>query len=272
MRKLNSNITILRSVAVSSAMLVSTLCWGGSVIDSSINANSVPEIRTMAAPLVNQSSSHGPFAEGYQDNPPKVFGKTYGEWSAEWVKWATASKAAAIIDTSGKFCSVNQPKSGVWFLAGTFGGSAQRTCTIPPNRRLFYPLVESAWVDCPGTADEDLTDAEVRTIMAGSLDLAGELTSTVDGVAVAGLQMLTARVQSPKFTSIIPRHYTLDGCTPHLPAGKSGRQIVDGYWVMLPPLSSGHHELTLHGSIIYNLSRLFETEATYHLTVRQGEH
>jgi hypothetical protein len=274
MRKLNSNKAILRSVVVSGAMLASTLCWGGSVIDLSINANSVPEIRTMAEPLVNQSTSQGPFAQGNQDIPPKVFGKTYGEWAAEWVKWGVASKAAAIIDTTGASCGVNQPNSGVWFLAGTFLGtpSADRTCAIPPNRMLFYPLVEQDWVDCPNSADLLLTDAEVRAILSGGLDLAGELTSTVDGVAVAGLQMLTVRAQSPKFASIVPPNFNLDTCVPHLPAGKTGRAIVDGYWVMLPPLSSGRHELTLHGALIFpDLSRL-ETGATYHLTVRAGGH
>ena len=64
---------------------------------------------------------------------PKVFGKTYGEWAAKWWQWALAGPAGenAVQDTTGEFCDANQPKGKVWFLAGTFGGTVTRTCTIP---------------------------------------------------------------------------------------------------------------------------------------------
>jgi hypothetical protein len=137
---------------------------------------------------------------------------------------------------------------------------------------VFYPLVENGWIDCPGTPDEDLSDAEVRRILTGSIDTACQLTSTLDGVAVSSLQVLTVRAQSPKFTGILPNDSVISdtsGCPAPLPGGKTGRQIIEGYWIMLPPLSPGKHKLTLHGALCDpNGPASFETGVTYDLTVR----
>jgi hypothetical protein len=201
----------------------------------------------------------------------KVYGKTYGEWAAEWQKWAYAGTAAqnAITDPDGRYCDLNQPKEDVWFLAGTFGQiNVTRNCTIPKGRALFYPLVEFGWIDCPGTPDEQLTDAEVRAILAGPIDLACQLTSTLDGVAISSLQVLTVGAQSPNFRSILPNDSVIAGtCKPPLPGGKTGRQIVGGYWIMLPPLSPRKHTLTLHGAVCNPPPDFFENGVTYNLTV-----
>jgi hypothetical protein len=218
--------------------------------------------------MARQSAGTPQFA-GDQDNQPEVYGSTYGEWSAGWVQWSEAGPVGqnAITDTTGEFCGANQPKQDVWYLAGTFGGQprAERSCTIPKDRALFYPLSEWNWIDCPGTADVFVSDADVRGILAGLTDGVGRLTSTLDGVAISSLQVLTVRTQSPKFTSVLPDNSVIaGGCTPPLVGGKTGRRFVDGYWVMLPPLSPGLHTLTLHSS---DLDFGFEIGVTYHLTV-----
>lgn len=208
--------------------------------------------------------------------PPssQPFGKTYGEWSAEWWQWALAGPDGenAVQDTTGEFCAVNQPKGKVWFLAGSFGiAGVERSCTIPPDRALFYPLLNIVWIDCPGTPDEDLTDAEVRGILSGPEDPACQITSTLDGVSISSLQIITVRTQSPKFTGTLPEKHLpfLAGCGFELPVGKTGRQISDGYWIMLPPLSPGDHTLTLHGAGCDSQTGavFFESGVTYHLKV-----
>ena len=116
---------------------------------------------------------------------PKVLGKTYGEWSAEWWKWAVAGPAGAnaVEDSDGTFCDANQPDGPVWFLAGSFGvPDVERHCTIPANKALFYPLANGVWIDCPESGDADLTNEEVRGIMAelgGGGNFACELTSSI---------------------------------------------------------------------------------------------
>jgi len=228
-------------------------------------------------------------APAYADDngQPKIHGKTYGEWSAEWWQWAYAGPNGknAVQDTTGASCAVNQPTGKVWFLAGSFAlPGVERTCTIPPNRALFYPLVNTLWTDCPALpgecpdsgSDECLTDAEVRgilTVFAEGGDRACQLRSTLDGASISSLQILTVRTQSPKFTSKLPENNFVSGCALPLPPGKTGRQIAEGYWVMLPPLSPGEHTLTLHGAACDSQTGdvLFENGVTYHLTVLGGQ-
>jgi len=235
-------------VVVSAAILLAlgAQAWAGPV---------GPRRDTSAAARASSSSiarEGAPQVARDEDAQLKVHGKTYGQWAAEWVQWSEAGPAGqnAITDTTGKFCAANQPKKDVWFLAGTFGGLVERTCTIPKDRALFYPLFESPWIDCPGTPDEDLSDAEVRSIVAGQIDAACQLESTLDGVAISSLRVLIVRAQSRRFRTVLPDNPAIAGvCDPPLVGGKTGRRIVDGYWVMLPPLSPGKHTLTLHGAM-----------------------
>jgi hypothetical protein len=270
-------------VVVSAAILLAlgTQAWAGPIgprRDTSAAA------RTSSS-LMAREGAGAPQVARDQNAQLKVYGKTYGEWAAEWVRWSEAGPADenAITDTSGEFCAANQPKKDVWFLAGTFGGLVERTCTIPKDRALFYPLFESPWIDCPGTPDEDLSDAQVRFIVAGQIDAACQLTSTLDGVAISSLRVLIVRAQSRRFRTVLPDNPAIAGvCDPPLVGGKTGRRIVDGYWVMLPPLSPGKHTLTLHGamcafpdpedkSVPPDPQRgriIFENGVTYHLHSR----
>jgi hypothetical protein len=60
--------------------------------------------------------------------------------AARWVQWAASSPIARnpISDKTGKWAAANQPDD-VWFLAGTFGGPAERQCAVPAGRPLFLP-------------------------------------------------------------------------------------------------------------------------------------
>ncbi|MDI1232533.1 MAG: hypothetical protein PSU93_15480 [Methylobacter sp.] len=165
---------------------------------------------------------------------------------------------------------MNQDDPNVWFLAGSFGTTEVRNCTIPKGRALFYPLIEGGWIDCPPpSTDSEISEAIIRQIIAIGKDYASSLTSTLDEAPISSLssQILTVRTQSPVFKVNLPDDNVVGdaGCgQPTYPSGISGRQIIDGYWVMLPPLSSGKHVLTLHGAA---LGVPFENEVTYNLTV-----
>ena len=122
------------------------------------------------------------------------------------------------------------------------------------------------WFDCTGTPDENVPDSVVRAEIAASSNKAGELFSQVDGIDISALNMSIVRAQSPVFTGFL--NNGIEGC---VPPGETGRQITDGYWVMLPPLSVGEHTLILHGSGFEEengvISRSFENEVSYQLTV-----
>jgi hypothetical protein len=45
------------------------------------------------------------------------------------------------VDETGKNCDREQFNPNLWFLEGTFGGKAERKCTIPTTRAIFFPLL-----------------------------------------------------------------------------------------------------------------------------------
>lgn len=57
------------------------------------------------------------------------YGVNYAEWTTKWWQWVPSipKEFNPVLDENGKNCA--QGQSGpVWFLAGTAGGSAKRTC------------------------------------------------------------------------------------------------------------------------------------------------
>src|SRR5215213_3940451 len=73
----------------------------------------------------------------------KPYGLTYAEWTANFWKWVIAipQKVNPNNDATGKNCAINQKDTNVWYLAPTFGGAAERTCTIPKERSILFPLL-----------------------------------------------------------------------------------------------------------------------------------
>jgi hypothetical protein len=214
-------------------------------------------------------------ADSEKIGDPNVLGRTYGEWSAQWWQWVHSSPASAnpLLDTTGEFCGVNQPDGKVWFLAETKEGLVERSCTIPAHKSLFYPVLNVLWTDCPPpSTDSEISTKEVRNILAEVEDSACQVTSSLDGQPIPALgRAIIAHAQSPVFTTVLPDNHVSDpGCGFPLPAGKTGRQVSDGRWIMLPPLAKGKHELTLHGALCDSTTGAvqYETGVTYHLTVK----
>lgn len=273
--------------AVSSAMIAAT---GYAGVMGASNGAAMQSAAIQPMVSVASAQTKGPFVSptGGAANP-KVYGKTYGEWSAAWWQWVGSlpSDMNPIADTTGDLCDVGQA-GPVWFLAGTSGGLAERTCTIPAGKAIFYPLINQIWVDCPPPAlDTQLSDAEIGWFMATFTvagDYACELTSTLDTfyspvlvgddlpTPISLLRVPAVRTQSPAFrinlgTDSIFR----SGCGPDVDLeGDYGRFFSEGHWVMLPPLQVGEHVLTLHGASC-DPNTPFENGVTYHLTVVPGK-
>jgi hypothetical protein len=69
--------------------------------------------------------------------------KRYQDLSAEWWQWVfsipTDRNPLIVTDGTEMACGASQSGSVV-FLAGTLGGTATRTCTVPTGTSLFVPL------------------------------------------------------------------------------------------------------------------------------------
>jgi hypothetical protein len=215
--------------------------------------------------------------KGNQGNPGILppqshpYGKTYGAWGAEWFKWLYSIPVDRnpITDPTGEFGSLNQ-SGPVWFLAGTFGTTAERTLTIPEGKGLFFPIFnyfndypcpDSTFHPAPGQTLE----AFLAEGAAGVIDLATALAVQVDGVELQNPFNYRAASHLVTFTAD-PSWVALDPCV----TGQPQFGVSDGYWVMLAPLPKGEH--TIH--ILATVDAWgFRLDVTYHLTVlRDGHH
>ncbi|NUW46293.1 hypothetical protein HT134_40195 [Nonomuraea rhodomycinica] len=127
----------------------------------------------------------------------------------------------------------------MWFLAGTFGGTLQRTCRLPMGRPLVFPLVNL-------TSDEEQC-AEFMTTATGK--------ATLDGKVITPERMEGDIV-------------TVTGVAGNPLTGEEGTttSYACGVWVRLPPLKPGRHELTIRGS-----SGGFRTGVDYTLIVQSDQ-
>jgi hypothetical protein len=149
-------------------------------------------------------------------------------------------------------------------LAGSFGRTFDRACTVPTGKALFFAILNAAFGaavgDCEPTKPGVLCDVTaLRAAAAASLDSV-TIEASIDGVPLLNLN--DYRVQSPVFSVTLPEGNILD-----IPSGTYAPMISDGYWLMLAPLSAGAHTIHFKGIVTGGPFDGFEIEGTYHLTV-----
>jgi hypothetical protein len=170
-------------------------------------------------------------------------GGKYAQLTAQWWQWILEQPAAGNpnLDETGADAGSGQPARDVFFLAGTFGGPADRAFTVPADTALFFPLVNNAGI-APQPAPQPKAGQnqvpQLRVLLAAPfIDAVTELHVTLDGVSLLDT---AARVKSPVFKFTVPANGLLD------PGAYTG--VSDGYWVYLAPLSPGTHILNFGGT------------------------
>lgn len=182
---------------------------------------------------------------GFTVLPPHatVAGKTIGEHTADWWQWALgfSSPGDPFTDPTGAAAGLNQ-SGPVFFVAGTPGGSATRSFTVPADKFLLIPLL-AAELSQLELGDFTLTEPQVRQQVNGLIDLVDEFHSTVDGVPVPDL--FSHREESPAFA------FSAAAGNPFgVPTGPSGIAVADGYWVMVAPIPAGEtHVINFGGGV-----------------------
>jgi hypothetical protein len=192
-----------------------------------------------------------------------TYGKTYGEWSAEWWKWALSipDSKNPVKDESGKFGAEGQ-SGKVWFLAGTWGKTGvSRICTIPAGKALFFPIVN---YECSKIEGNGNNKKELLANTTPTIDNVTVKEVKVDGKSLKKLDKY--RVTSKLFVFRLPPDNVLG--IPTGPRGSSSIAVSDGYWIMLEPLPAGKHTIEIHGEIKVSDDFTFKTQVTYYLTVK----
>ncbi len=191
-------------------------------------------------------------------------GASYGEWAAEWWKWAVGQRFGEhplldfIIPAD---CSLGQ-QGHVWFLGGTFAivPGIERECTVPAGTALFFPIVNAAYFAFLDDPPEQRTEEYIRAQVA-CFDY--EVFAQIDGDEV--IQAINYFEQSPLFEAFLP-----EGNAFGLPSQILSPSADQGIYLFVRPLSVGVHTVEFLGTATCPFGDGFDTftdGATYTITV-----
>lgn len=164
-----------------------------------------------------------------------------------WQTFATIPASAA----STSLCGLG--RDHVVFLAGTFGGTATRSCAVPARDSILVPVINN---ECSTAEGNGTTPAELIACNENIVKDFTDLKLTIDGVPVPDLFSFRVRSQ-PYGLNAAANNIT------GIPAGGT-LSVSDGYWALIGPLSPGAHTVSFGGS--YPPGG-FTTFVTYNLTV-----
>lgn len=190
------------------------------------------------------------------DTDEVPFGVTVPEWTVRWWRWLLSSSVATnpATDYLGKCSELRQDDAHVWFLAGTFGGSANRTCTIPVGKAVLMPIInyECSFADEPMIKSEE--DLEQKCKM--EIDDIKNLYVSIDGTFLNNLDRYRVR------SSVFPINLRVNNILGVKPG--MTKMVTDGFWIFLKPLKYGHHKVTSFGSC---QSGRIKIQTTYDLII-----
>jgi hypothetical protein len=204
----------------------------------------------------------------------RAYGKTLGQWGAEWWLWMGQFPLAdnPITDPDGSRGGADyQPQGPVWYLAGTFGGPAERWVEIPTDTSLLFPIInwdvwspEDCWWMGASVEPNPCTAGQLQAFFNDFFtNHVTGLLVTVDGEAVPNLFAHRA-ISGPFTLPIYPDTLWTDfGYT----AGARYPNLSDGYYVMLKPLAPGEHVVAFAAEVDNNPGQ----QVTYHLLVVEAD-
>ncbi|MGI8992576.1 MAG: hypothetical protein ACR2I2_23715 [Bryobacteraceae bacterium] len=204
------------------------------------------------------------------DSRPASLAPTQAEWSARWWQWAFTTNDN--VDLTGANCGVGQ-SGQVFFLAGAPVTTAvNRSCTVPANKILFFPLINSECSNVEPPPFHGNNEAQLRACAKAAMDGVNlsTLRLTIDGVPIGHLGSL--RTQSPLYAVTVggtcnyDPNFCPNGNQLGVPPGTSLFSVSDGFWVMMQ-LSSGMHVIHFEAAVVSGPGAGFSQNITYHLRI-----
>jgi hypothetical protein len=170
----------------------------------------------------------------------KPFGKSWEDWTSRWWRWffSTPMENHPAYDETGEKSHVNIFDGNVCFLAGTTGGRAERTITIPAGKGVLFPVINVAtsYSENPSLR----TEGEMISFVHAHMKDIAKKEASIDGENVNISEK--HRVRSNSFEFCFPSNNIYgvrDGQT---------RGVGDGYWLFLRPLLPGTHSIRTSGA------------------------
>jgi len=177
--------------------------------------------------------------------PPneRAYGKTYDQWGDAWYVWLFSVFDKNPFD-SGDCLTTNQNQK-VFFLVGTGGGDATRTCNIKAGTPLFFPIINQAYLEDPSVIDPSFHPPYVPATWLSWVKEAMapnnvRVQAWIDGNKVEDLKEFRATSNSK---TPFPVNIPAFGISNWL-------GVQAGYYLLLRPLLPGHHTIEFTGEQI----------------------
>lgn len=277
----------LSSIVLSSLVILASACVSSSEpegLPSEISNLSGPDMELENVQTNTAACSEGSHSGRHYLFPPNAspHGKSYEDLAAEWWQWSLSIPKSENPMLNGP-CEENQ-SGHFFFLAGTTGGSAVRSCTIPAGKKIFFPIVNTVYWSCPEyvsaggsyTCDMAASEELLHDWAAGSIDSATTtLSLEIDGVAVGGLEDF--RAHSDTFPDTSPAEWN-DRIWPFctgpirqnlcgMPEGSQRNSVGDGFWAMMKPLPVGPHQIHFAAQMVRANGSVFALDVSYNIEV-----
>jgi hypothetical protein len=230
--------------------------------------NDLAGISDNDVPFARSGFATGIFLDGhaYRIAVPwaEIFGTSIKDWTENWWIWGLQAPAETnpLIDPTGENAQVNNNEA-VFFVAGTFGGPAERTFSVPEGTPLLIPVLNNIGLafdtDPPGEADRLLAQWEPTV---------SNLFATIDGEPVDNVESYFVRTDyftpgTPQTGSLLESvldRFNLPPTEDLYPSRAAG------YWLMVEGLTPGEHTISYGGTFV-NEGTPVTVSVTDHITV-----
>jgi hypothetical protein len=188
--------------------------------------------------------------------PPnaKFHGKTYPEWAAKFWQWMLALPLEGHPVVEDGLFDFSAGQSGnVWFWASP-EGTITRHVTLPEGKAFLLSLrdVDTSTLEEPPFFGA--TEEQQRSNSVWFADHIVDLFCTVDGIPI---DLDDFRFLTPQFEFTAPTPFIF-GAT-----GGTGTAVGDGYFLMFPSLSRGHHTIHYGGTFHFEPGELADEELNF---------
>ena len=133
---------------------------------------------------------------------PRPYGMSRKKWTEKWWLWlhSIPKPVNPANDTTGEQCARNQIEPNMWFLAGTFGKLVKRTCLVPSNRAILFPIINSVHLLSESLSFKSDSDLEAK--VRNEANNVTEMNLAIDGLQLSDLKKY--RIHTSTFDIIIP--------------------------------------------------------------------
>ena len=197
--------------------------------------------------------------------PPErvVYGMTSGDWGAALWQWITSIPLSKNPAVTGTNCLIGQEHGPVFLAPASLGGSVTMSCSVPATKAIFITVLTDECSSVEPAPFHGSNAPELRNCSGAGADTLdpNTLELSVDGRPVENLKRF--RVQTPAFRFTMPAADNLFGMS----GVTSGLSLLDGYFVMLRPLSKGQHVIQFGGAFTSGPASGFAAHTTLNLKV-----